>query len=76
MQNNTFHNSKSLQENFDIKKDIYPSYNTDQKINVDINKLLNRIKLDHKNEKKQKFIFFSLSILLICSMGIFISIIK
>tara|TARA_B100000780_G_scaffold266724_1_gene223153 strand:+ start:262 stop:492 length:231 start_codon:yes stop_codon:yes gene_type:complete len=76
MRNNTFHNGKSLEENFDIKKNTHPSYNIDQKINVDINKLLNRVKMDHKNEKKQKIIFFSLSVLLISSMGIFISIIK
>ena len=76
MRNNTFHNGKSLEENFDIKKNTHPSYNIDQKINVDINKLLNRVKMDHKNEKKQKIILSVYAILLLSFMTIFISVIK
>ena len=29
---------------------------------VDINKLLNRVKLDNKNEKKKKLLYFSLAL--------------
>jgi len=48
----------------------------DRKTYVDINKLLNRVKLDHKNEIKQKMIFLSFGIFLLFSMGIFVSIIR
>jgi hypothetical protein len=48
----------------------------DKKSNVDINRLLNRVRVNKKNEIKQKIIFSSIGILLVSFMGIFVSIIK
>ena len=42
-------------------------------INVDINKLLNRVKLEEKNKRKQKLIYFGIVSAVIALMGIFIS---
>ena len=44
--------------------------------NVDINTLLNRVKIDERNEKKQKILFFFSVILVIIMLGSFISILK
>ena len=75
MQNYYFHNDKFIKENPVIKRPTLLN-KTNKKRSVDINRLLNRVKLDHKNEKKQKFVLLSLSIFLICSMGVFVTIIK
>ena len=45
-------------------------------INVDINKLLNRVKIEEKNRKKEKLIFFGIVSAAIGMMGIFIAIVK
>ena len=42
-------------------------------INVDINKLLNRVKLEEKNKRKQKLIYFGIISAGVALMGIFIS---
>ena len=42
-------------------------------INVDINKLLNRVKLEEKNKRKQKLIYFGVISAGVALMGIFIS---
>ncbi|MDC1082507.1 hypothetical protein OAS28_01255 [Candidatus Pelagibacter sp.] len=42
-------------------------------INVDINKLLNRVKLEEKNKRKQKLIYFGIVSAGVALMGIFIS---
>tara|TARA_B100000795_G_scaffold6973_1_gene5148 strand:+ start:1780 stop:1956 length:177 start_codon:yes stop_codon:yes gene_type:complete len=55
------------------------SHNTNslnQNINVDINKLLNRIKINEKKEKEQKFILFGITVSILGLMGIFIAFIK
>ncbi len=75
MQKNIFYNNKSTAENLEIRKLQKISY-IDKKRNVDINTLLNRVKLSRNNKKKQQVIFFSGAILLIIFMGTFISIIK
>ena len=62
MLKNYFHNNKSIDENRGKKKNISDLY-IDQKRIVDINKLLNRVKVDKKNETKRKIIFYSSSIL-------------
>ena len=54
--------SKSQSESKGRKKNIPDQY-IDQKRIVDINKLLNRVKIDQKNETKRKIIFYSLTIL-------------
>ena len=57
------------------KKNIPVKY-IDQKRIVDINKLLNRVKIDQKNETKRKIIFYSLTILALGLFSTFIMIIK
>ena len=57
-----FHNNKSIAENENPIKNIPIKY-LNQKINVDINILLNRIRTNKKNEIKKKIIFYSLTIL-------------
>ena len=49
---------------------------SDKKIHVNINVLLNRVKIDKQNEKKYKIIFFSFGILLLIFMGLFVTIIR
>jgi hypothetical protein len=62
-----FDNNKSISKNKVQKKTIPVQY-IDQKRIVDINKLLNRVRMDKKNENKKKIIFYSLTIL---ALGIF-----
>ena len=57
-----FHNSKSIDENAYEKKPLQFQKISSKSI-VDINKLLNRVKLKERNETK--FFFFSLLILLL-----------
>jgi len=52
-----FHNRKIINQNIKISPQ---AQNLNKKYVVDINKILNRVKLETKNEKKKKFIFFSL----------------
>jgi len=56
MQKDYFHNNKSISENKGQKKTIPFKY-IDQKRIVDINKLLNRVRMDEKNETKKKLFF-------------------
>jgi hypothetical protein len=73
MQKSYFHNSKSV----NASEAYAPKYNGEhQKLNVDINTLLNRVKIDERNEKKQKILFFFSVILVIIMLGSFISILK
>ena len=67
-----FDNNKSKSESKDLKKNIPVKY-IDQKRIVDINKLLNRVKIDQKNETKRKIIFYSLVILGLSLLGILIT---
>jgi len=67
-----FHNSKSVDENFEKIK-LPHVIKKDQKEAVDINKLLNRVKINKYTEKKKQIIFFSLSTLLFIVAGTFIS---
>jgi len=75
MDNSIFHNGKSIEKKLDVKEFSYLQKLDKNKI-VDINKLLNRVKVSEKYEKKQRIIFFSFGILLLTSMGIFVSIIR
>ena len=47
-----------------------------KKQTVDINKLLNRVKINQKNEIKQKIIFYSFSILGLSLFGTLITFLK
>ena len=70
-----FDNNKSKSESKSRKKYIPVKY-IDQKRIVDINKLLNRVKIDQKNERKRKIIFYSLTILALGLFSTLIMIIK
>ena len=73
MHDRIFHNNKLFKNNLEKTKS-FNSQNNNLKIHVDINNLLNRVKIDQKIEKKNKITFFILGILLVGLMGIFISI--
>jgi len=75
MHDRIFHNNKLFKNNLEKTKS-FNSQNNNLKIHVDINNLLNRVKIDQKIEKKNKITFFILGILLVGLMGIFISIIR
>ena len=75
MQKSYFHNNKTINENKDKKKLIQTSMAKPKDI-VDINILLNRVKLEKKNETKRKIIFFGFVILALSLFGTFISTIK
>ena len=70
-----FHNDKSIDQNINTKK-LSKVQNISKKQVVDINKLLNRIKIDHKNETKQKIIFYSFVILGLSLLGTLITLLK
>ena len=73
MSKNFYHNYHSIDLKLKIKK-LPTNLLTKKKITVDINKLLNRVKIKTKNEIKQKFIYLGMSFLVLGFMGIFISI--
>ena len=70
-----FHNSKHISENKSQKKTITTQY-IDQKRIVDINKLLNAVRIEKKNETKKKIIFYSSVILALGLFSTLITIIK
>ena len=70
-----FDNNKSKSESKSQKKNIPVQY-IDQKRIVDINKLLNRVKIDQKNERKRKIIFYSSTILGFFLLGTLITFLK
>ena len=70
-----FHNSKHISENKSQKKTI-PTLYIDQKRIVDINKLLNAVRIEKKNETKKKIIFYSSVILTLGLFSTLITIIK
>tara|TARA_B110000285_G_scaffold20002_1_gene19450 strand:+ start:318 stop:545 length:228 start_codon:yes stop_codon:yes gene_type:complete len=70
-----FHNTKHISENKSQKKTI-PTQYIDQKRIVDINKLLNAVRIEKKNETKKKIIFYSSVILTLGLFATLITIIK
>ena len=70
-----FHNDKSINQNINTKK-LFKVQNISEKQVVDINKLLNRVKIDQKNETKRKIIFYSFSILGLSLLGALIAFLK
>ena len=70
-----FHNAKHISENKSQKKTI-PTQYIDQKRIVDINKLLNAVRIEKKNETKKKIIFYSSVILTLGLFATLITIIK
>jgi hypothetical protein len=75
MQKTYFHDRKHIDEKKVNKKTIPLQY-IDQKRIVDINKLLNRVKIDQKNETKRKIIFYSSTILGLSLLGTLITFLK
>ena len=75
MQKMYFHNNKSIDQNINTNKLSKVQRIGEKKI-VDINKLLNRVKINQKNEIKQKIIFYSLSILGLSLLGTLITFLK
>ena len=70
-----FHNGKSIDQDINTKR-LSEVQHVREKQVVDINQLLNRVKIDQKNETKRKIIFYSLIILGLSLIGYFISILK
>ena len=75
MQKTYFHDSKHISEK-KVQKKTIPLQYIDQKRIVDINKLLNRVKIDQKNETKQKIIFYSSTVLGLSLLGTLITFLK
>jgi glutamine phosphoribosylpyrophosphate amidotransferase len=75
MQKYYFHNGKLTNEN-KSKKKLPQSLNIDIKSVVDINILLNKVKIDEKNQIKRKIIFFSLVTTILILFGTFITFLK
>ena len=75
MQKFYFHNGKSIDQNTNTKR-LSEAQHVGEKQVVDINRLLNRVKINQKNEIKQKIIFYSLSILGLSLLGTLITFLK
>ena len=75
MQKTYFHDRKHTSEKKIDKKTIPLQY-IDQKRIVDINKLLNRVRMDEKNETKRKIIFYSSTVLGLSLFGTLITLLR
>ena len=75
MQKTYFHDNKHISEK-KVQKKTIPLQYIDQKRIVDINKLLNRVKIDQKNETKRKIIFYSSTVLGLSLLGTLITFLK
>ena len=76
MQKSLFHNGKSISEKKDKNKSVHLSSNINTKHVVDMNILLNRVKIDEKNETKRKIIFYSFVILGFSLLGTLITLLN
>ena len=70
-----YHNFKSIDESIE-KKNFPITKAAVQKRTVDINMLLNRVKLEKKIEATKKIMFIISSVSLVGLMGIFITVTK
>ena len=70
-----FHNKKSIDQNTNTKR-LSEAQHIGKRQAVDINKLLNRVKIDQKNETKRKIIFYSFTILGLSLLGTLITVLK
>ena len=70
-----FHNEKSIDQNINTKR-LSEAQHIGERQVVDINRLLNRVKIDQKNETKRKIIFYSLVILGLSLLGTLITFLK
>ena len=71
MQKAYFHDRKHNSEK-KVQKKTIPLQYIDKKRIVDINKLLNRVRTDKKNETKRKIIFYSAISVSIFLLGFFL----
>mgnify|MGYP003685109879 CR=1 FL=1 len=69
-----FHNYQNNE--VDEKKDLTKIFFEKKSQNVDINKLLNRVKILKRNKTKEKLIIFGIAILIISLMGTFVLLTK
>ena len=70
-----FHHEKSIDQNTNTKR-LSEAQHINKRQVVDINKLLNRVKIDQKNETKRKIIFYSFVILGLSLLGTLITFLK
>ena len=70
-----FHNRKSIDQNINTKRLSEVNHIGEKRV-VDINKLLNRVKIDQKKEIKQKIFFYSFVILGLSLLGTLITLLK
>ena len=70
-----FNNGKSIDQNKNTKRLFKAQYVSEKQV-VDINKLLNRVKINQKNEIKRRIIFYSLTILGLSLLGALITLLK
>ena len=70
-----YYKEKSIDQNINTKK-LFKAQNISEKQVVDINKLLNRVKIDQKNETKRKIIFHTFAILGLSLLGTLITFIR
>ena len=75
MRNVYFPNKKSIDQNLNTKR-LPEAHQIGEKQVVNINKLLNRVKIDQKNEIKRKIIFYSFTIFGLSLIGTLIAVIK
>ena len=75
MQKLYFHNGKSIDQNINTKR-LSEAQHIGERQVVDINKLLNRVKIDKKNETKRQIIFYSFVILGLSLLGALITFLK
>jgi hypothetical protein len=75
MQKAYFHDRKHNSEK-KVQKKTIPLQYIDQKRIVDINTLLNRVRIVEKNETKRKIIFYSLTTLVLGLFSTLIMIVK
>ena len=75
MRKSYFYNEKSIDQNIN-KKSLSKAHQIGEKQVVDINKLLNRVRIEKKIETKRNIIFYSLVIFGLSLMGLFLAIIK
>jgi len=75
MQKVYFYNEKSIDKNINTKR-LSDAQHIGERQVVDINKLLNRVKIDQKNETKRKIIFYSFVILGLSLLGTSITFLK
>ena len=68
MSKRIFHNDIISDQDLKFKKKPQ-TFNKKKISNVDINKLLNRVRLNEKNEKKEKFVFLGMGIFVVGLMG-------